>query len=491
MPASATVAAVSAVIRKRKYPTGRVKWQLDLGYVQQEDGTLKRMQPIYDTEDEAKGARRKFEAKRTLHGEAAASFPEALRMRYHAVEQKLAAVGATIEQAGDYFLRHHRALKPPLPLALAVTQCIAEKEQLGTLKGRSANTFKCSCLSFIAAKAAPRKATFDLAKLEHVAGEWANTVDLVWLANRSAYDPALVKSAKFLSAIYKPGEKVIVFTNDKTQGEAVWPADELPTTGKLGVWFLCQPVTGEFMPNPRGKIREDGTTTPSRRIEECVTDWRFLVLESDEAPPRLWLGALAQLPLRIAAIYTSGGRSIHALIRIDALTKAAWDAEKHKIKDGLVILGADPRAMSAVRLTRLPGTTRQGKMKEDGNKRREDPLERRATDETTDADFEDMKALVQAIMDKSKEKVVEVKYDELIAESLHNALFGWIIEGKWNKNETPAVYEPTGRCNSRLGLLWSRKYGGRVFSLSDGRRVRFGMRGRQRHKLYTLTLEDE
>lgn len=221
-----------------------------------------------------------------------------------------------------------------------------------------------------APKPAPPKPQFNLEKLERAAGKWASTVDLVWLANRSPIDPALVHSAKFLSTLYKPGEKVLVFTNDKTQGEAVWPADALPTTGKLGVWFLCQPVTGEFLPNPRGKVGPDGSIPPSRRIEECVTDWRFMVLESDKAPPRLWLAALAQLPLRIAAIYTSGGRSIHALVRIDALTKAAWDEAKHAMKAGLIILGADPGAMSAVRLSRLPGTTRQGKLveKDDGKK---------------------------------------------------------------------------------------------------------------------------
>jgi hypothetical protein len=209
--------------------------------------------------------------------------------------------------------------------------------------------------------AQPKKPEFDPAKLERVAGAWGKTVDLLWLANRSALDPALVKPAKFLSMLYKPGEKVIVFTNDKTQGEAVWPGEELPTTGPRGVWFLCQPVTGQYLPNPRGKVRADGTLPASRRIEECVTDWRFMVLESDEAPARHWLGALVQLPLRIAAIYTSGGRSVHALVRLDARTKPEWDAQKHAMKAGLVILGADPGAMSAVRLTRLPGTMREGK----------------------------------------------------------------------------------------------------------------------------------
>jgi hypothetical protein len=65
-----------------------------------------------------------------------------------------------------------------------------------------------------------------------------------------------------------------------------------------------------------------------------------------------------QFPLRIAAIYSSGGRSVHALVKIDARTKAEWDSEREAMKAALVILGADAGAMTAVRLTRLPGCYR-------------------------------------------------------------------------------------------------------------------------------------
>lgn len=211
----------------------------------------------------------------------------------------------------------------------------------------------------------PPKAEYDASKLTKFAGDWANTADLLWLANRSVYDPALVNSERYLRALYKATEKVLVFTNDKTQGEAVWPGDSLPQSGKCGVWYMCQPVDGEYHPNPRVKPNADGTMKMSRRSEESVTDWRHMVIESDEAPVRPWLGALVQLPLRIAAIYTSGGRSVHALIRVDAVTKSSWDDEKHAMKAGLLTLGADPGCLSAVRLTRLPGTLREGKMIEE------------------------------------------------------------------------------------------------------------------------------
>ena len=122
--------------------------------------------------------------------------------------------------------------------------------------------------------------------------------------------------------------------------------------GPDGVWFLPQPVDGEYHPNPRseGKL--------SRRSEESVTAWRYAVLESDKAAPEDWLRCLIQMPLRIVSICESGGRSIHALVRIDAASKEDWDAKVGAIKPVLVTLGADPGALSAVRLTRLPQAQR-------------------------------------------------------------------------------------------------------------------------------------
>jgi hypothetical protein len=101
----------------------------------------------------------------------------------------------------------------------------------------------------------------------------------------------------------------------------------------------------------------------SRRSEEAVTAWRYAVLESDKAEPEDWLRCLVQLPLRIACICESGGRSIHALVRIDADSKRDWDTKIALVKPALVTLGADPGALTAMRLTRLPqsmrGTRRQ------------------------------------------------------------------------------------------------------------------------------------
>jgi hypothetical protein len=203
----------------------------------------------------------------------------------------------------------------------------------------------------------PKKAEFAPTALSKFAGEWAGVADLLWLAARSDQDPCIVTPWRFLELLYRHGEKVLIFTDNKSQGDALWPKDcgpqgrNVPDRGQHGVWFLAQPVDGEYHPNPR-------QGSMSRRSEEAVTSWRYLVIESDKANLRQWLGAIVQFPLRIAAIYSSGGRSLHALVKVDARTKGEWDSEREALKNALVVLGADAGAMTAVRLTRLPGCWR-------------------------------------------------------------------------------------------------------------------------------------
>lgn len=210
-----------------------------------------------------------------------------------------------------------------------------------------------------------KKVEFELEKLRRIAAPWRDAVDAVWLGNRSAVDPATLDAAGFLRILYPNGEKILCFQNEYSQGEALWPDEQPPTEGRCGVWFLPQPVSGEWRPNPEGRPRQDGEMPLSRRTWRAVTRFRYFVIESDEAPLRDWLGFIVQVPLRIEALYTSGSRSVHALVRVDCPTKEAWDEEKRRMMPflmGALMCGADRGTWSAVRLSRLPGCLRHGKM---------------------------------------------------------------------------------------------------------------------------------
>lgn len=226
-------------------------------------------------------------------------------------------------------------------------------------------------------KAAPRRDTrrreFDRQALVQEVGGFALAEAASWLAERSPVWPENVEPSQFIEALYRPGEAILVFTNEYSQGDYGWrvgaagkgrwwklaqdpngqsePVETLPASWRKGVWFLNQPVSGKWALNGEGKL--------TRRSEPNVTDWRYLVIESDNVEPDRWVELLAGLPLAVAAVYTSGGRSVHSLIRVDAASKGAFDAFRDNLRPFLSKVGADPQAMSAVRLTRLPGCVRR------------------------------------------------------------------------------------------------------------------------------------
>lgn len=221
--------------------------------------------------------------------------------------------------------------------------------------------------------------------------------------------------AEFFEVLYGTDERLLVFTNFYSQGDFLYRVGRgsyrlgvergvkavvspLPTTAREGIWFLCNPVTGLWEPG-EAKVQWqhvakglEGPPYPKsipakwqRRTWRSVTTYRYAVLESDTVPEEQWLKVLIKLPLPIVAVYTSGGKSLHALVRIDAGSKPEWDAmvrgrspgtfERHAaLIDVVCPLGADPNALTAVRLTRLPFCFREGSKPKDGPyKRYESP----------------------------------------------------------------------------------------------------------------------
>lgn len=222
-------------------------------------------------------------------------------------------------------------------------------------------------------------------------------VNEAWFRERSPVDVATCDAEGFLSHVYEPGDRVLIFTKFRSQGQFIFwhgrgsfrlaerpktPAvpSKLPKGAAEGVWYLAQPVDGKWYANPRAPALSDGSMPLSRRSMESVAAWRFMVLECDhkekacDCPDckgrdnpgihELWLNFLAQLPLPVVAIYTSGGKSVHALVRVTAGTKDEWDRYRRLVLGLFTKLGADPKAISAVRLTRLPGCMRGQRLQE-------------------------------------------------------------------------------------------------------------------------------
>jgi hypothetical protein len=218
----------------------------------------------------------------------------------------------------------------------------------------------------------PIKAKFDPEALKQLASKLSDFTESDLIA-RSPVPPEQCTAASFLFGLFCPQEKVAVFTRMTAQPDLLWecPADrKLLDAGELccvadppagqGVWFLANPVSGDIQAVAR-LTSERNPCGLTLRAEENLTTFRYLVVESDHVQPELWIKALAQIPLPISSIVTSGGRSIHALVRIDAGDADEWKTIKARIAPALVTLGGDPGAMTTVRLTRLPCCFRREK----------------------------------------------------------------------------------------------------------------------------------
>lgn len=221
------------------------------------------------------------------------------------------------------------------------------------------------------------KPKFDLAKLKLFANGCREPIDRVWLAERSPLRvewgnrPGLALDV--LSFLFRPEDLVLLFKRQWSQGDfGVWRntglrlgrerniravRSEIPTESNAGMLLMACPVDGQWRIKP-GQYEKDGKPKWTRRSASCVTRFPYLVLESDGAPEDLWLRALVQMELRIAAIFSSGGKSVHALIRVDARSKAEFDACGQVVAAVLTGIGADPMALKGLPMSRVPGIKR-------------------------------------------------------------------------------------------------------------------------------------
>jgi hypothetical protein len=199
-----------------------------------------------------------------------------------------------------------------------------------------------------------------------------------WFMEKSPIDVGQIGPKEYLTMIYRPDDRVLIFTEFTSQGNFMfWKGktfrlgprpdvkaveSDLPRGSEEGMWYLNQPVSGAWAPNADGRL--------SRRSAGTVTRWPYLVIEND--PPagadpvemrELWLSFVAQLQLPITAVYESAGKSVHVLVRLmDDKDKTDFNKYRRLLGPFLSRYGADYASISPVRLTRLPGAYRGKRM---------------------------------------------------------------------------------------------------------------------------------
>jgi hypothetical protein len=214
-----------------------------------------------------------------------------------------------------------------------------------------------------------REVEYDSAYAETFAANLPAASNHEWFLERSILTCPNRSVAGFLHVIFEPGETVFIttkfdatslsdkawlWTNPSPLGKERLELDCLDflKSGQPNVWFLSNPVSGQSHCDDRLRGGR------SFRCVETITSWCHYVIETDVVTDSTWLSILAQLPLRIKAIYHSGKRGFHALAQLEAKDKQEAEELIAKLEPELVRLGACPGTLTTHRLTRMPNCLR-------------------------------------------------------------------------------------------------------------------------------------
>jgi|GEM_PF-1979644 len=170
-------------------------------------------------------------------------------------------------------------------------------------------------------------------------------------------------AALLLRTLYSP-EEPIFCGNTFCEGK-----DRIQTAHAHAESFLSgDPIPPLMIGNPL--TGEEGYTKGGKksfRADSCVADYRYALFECDlpeitleTQAGFLWGRIKAGWP--VVSITYSGGKSLHALLRVDAENQREWDElVKGQLFQILARFGADPACKTAARLTQMPGHLRADK----------------------------------------------------------------------------------------------------------------------------------
>ena len=197
-------------------------------------------------------------------------------------------------------------------------------------------------------------------------------VDKGWLEGKDVHEPASwdpVKDiTKYLEVLFQPDENVGYVTEswerdgkhfpskglcDRTAGELIQQLNKYHDVAsvfgdcnpEVGAWIRFNPLDGNGVKN------------------ENVTDYRYALVESDCMELEQQHALIRELELPVACLVYSGGKSIHAIVKIEA---ANYDEYRKRVdylynvlkKNGLPV---DTQNKNPSRLSRMPGVMRKGR----------------------------------------------------------------------------------------------------------------------------------
>lgn len=197
-------------------------------------------------------------------------------------------------------------------------------------------------------------------------------IDKNWVEGKEVLEPLLWdpvdQLVKYLETLFEASENVGYVTeswekdgkylptkgcSDRTAGELIQQLNECngdigavlgDYKSKVGAWIRFNPLDGKGVKN------------------ENVTDYRYALVESDDMDIDQQNAIIRELELPVACMVHSGGKSIHAIVKIEANT---YDEYRKRVdylynlckKNGLKV---DSQNRNPSRLSRMPGVMREG-----------------------------------------------------------------------------------------------------------------------------------
>lgn len=159
----------------------------------------------------------------------------------------------------------------------------------------------------------------------------------------------------FIRSLYHPEDRVYCGPEMSAGAEHIHRAGDLATMAPPAVKFVINPLTGDLA------VKKDGLGH-SYRCDNAVAAYRYMLIEMDGEPvdiqTRIWTTIVRAGLLPVAAVYYSGGKSIHTLIRLSGVQCAAdWArvVSESFYPMFAVPLGADGACKNPSRFSRTPG----------------------------------------------------------------------------------------------------------------------------------------
>jgi hypothetical protein len=163
--------------------------------------------------------------------------------------------------------------------------------------------------------------------------------------------------------LYQPDELVTVIKHCQIDDARKVRPDGKGITRSSAEWIQSAKETGTVPECEAGAWMMINPSSGRGIEDRDVTDYRYLLLESDGLPLELQIAMLRHLPLPIICMTTSGRRSIHAVVEVNARNASAYKDIADAILIPLKEYGFDSTCRNPSRLTRMPGAMRKADVK--------------------------------------------------------------------------------------------------------------------------------